>query len=733
MIFIACLSTPVSVVRAGNTVLTVNEAGVIAYYFIPPTSTFSVTNTDLNTLTIVAHVPPNENGVNLDSTLTFRAAGDARLVPGAYYTLGCDDDGSPRPYILAAVPNPYPTPTHFLVKEITYSADNQVTALDIVFGDFDTDEPAILVGEIMFNSSLPLVSRNHITSSLREFGTQGQPFVYQIRASGPQTHYSATNLPPGVTVDPSTGRLSGIPATAGTFNIGLSSTDSDGTAVATLVVTVEPPAVSIGTHRAFLFMSDPGDVVTQGITQLFNREDYVWSWFTYGDYGFRIDVLSPVDSKFRFLRFTMPGNQTLAPGHYNLSSVPSSTNGSMGLGVGAYSFDSASGSIDVREVCLDPVKGSLLHLRASFSIEDSFSPGSFVTGEIWLDSEVAITSPVFVTGIGGDPFQYQIVTNVTGPFSYATDNLPPGLTLDNATGLISGIPSGTGVYKIPITVTAASTTISDTLTLKLLPSEYLVNLSTRGRVDAGDSALIGGFIIDGPDLMRVALRSLGGSLLRYKLPVLIEPQTTFHTFWTNLPVIITNWTLGDQVDEINELGLETDYSTDDIYLTDGYPGPSTSVLEPFHYSDYGIALMEIYDVDPSSNSRLVNLSTRGFVGSGDYVMIGGFILGGKAGTGGKVGIFAKGPSLSAAGVSGVLGDPTLDLYDSNGTLLRSDDNWQDSQEEEIAATGIAPSDPRESGVVAQLPLGAYTAIVRGKDNTTGIGLVEIYDLSSGGL
>lgn len=108
-------------------------------------------------------------------------------------------------------------------------------------------------------------------------------------------------------------------------------------------------------------------------------------------------------------------------------------------------------------------------------------------------------------------------------------------------------------------------------------------------------------------------------------------------------------------------------------------------------------------------------------------MIGGFIIGGDAPT--KVIVRAIGPSLAAFGVTGVLGDPTMELHDSSGSLIFSNDNWRSDQEQEIIDTTIPPTDDKESAIVATLPPGAYTAIVRGANGTTGVALVEVYALS----
>lgn len=138
----------------------------------------------------------------------------------------------------------------------------------------------------------------------------------------------------------------------------------------------------------------------------------------------------------------------------------------------------------------------------------------------------------------------------------------------------------------------------------------------------------------------------------------------------------------------------------------------------------GIALVEVYDLDdPNGTTYLANISTRGFIQTADKVMIGGFIIGEGAELG-QVVVRAIGPSLS--GLPGTLPDPVLSLYDAEGTLLEENDNWQDSNGEAIAETGLAPTDAAESAILASLAPGPYTAVVRGQGDTTGIGLVEVY-------
>jgi hypothetical protein len=141
----------------------------------------------------------------------------------------------------------------------------------------------------------------------------------------------------------------------------------------------------------------------------------------------------------------------------------------------------------------------------------------------------------------------------------------------------------------------------------------------------------------------------------------------------------------------------------------------------------GIGLVELYDLSPVSNSQLANISTRGAVGTGDDVLVSGFIVGDVGSA--TVVVRALGPSLASGGVSGVLDDPILTIYDINGSTIAGNDNWQDNiNSPDVEKNGLAPTNPLESAIVLHLPAGAYTAVVSGAVDSNGIGLVEVYDL-----
>ena len=164
------------------------------------------------------------------------------------------------------------------------------------------------------------------------------------------------------------------------------------------------------------------------------------------------------------------------------------------------------------------------------------------------------------------------------------------------------------------------------------------------------------------------------------------------------------------------------------------PGNYTAIVSGVNDMT-GVALVEVYDLSPDTASILGNISSRAFVQTGDNVMIGGFIVQGTQTK--RVIIRAIGPELTQYGVPNALANPTLELHDSTGALIATNDNWRTTiiggiittnQVREITASGLAPADGRESAIIAELPAGNYTAILRGVNDTTGVALVEVYDL-----
>ena len=258
-------------------------------------------------------------------------------------------------------------------------------------------------------------------------------------------------------------------------------------------------------------------------------------------------------------------------------------------------------------------------------------------------------------------------------------------------------------------------------------STRLLNISTRMKVLTEDKVLIGGFIISGTGPKSVIIRGIGPSLAAFGLTgVLADPTLELHDSTGATTASNDDWK-DTQMAEIEATGLAPTDDLESAIVMSLDPGAYTAVLAGSN-GVTGVGLVEAYDLDLTTGSKLANISTRGFVDTGDNVMIGGIIIGPSDSGDAKVLIRAIGPSLTAFGVTDALQDPVLELHDGQGDILTTNDDWKDSQESEIEATGLAPTDDRESAILQTLAPGGYTAIVSGKDNTTGVGLVEAYHL-----
>jgi hypothetical protein len=294
--------------------------------------------------------------------------------------------------------------------------------------------------------------------------------------------------------------------------------------------------------------------------------------------------------------------------------------------------------------------------------------------------------------------------------------------------------TGDGVGSFAISFSGNSVTLSD-FRISPPPPSQLLNISTRMRVLTGEQVLIAGFIITGSDPKDVIIRGIGPSLSQFFAGVLADP--TLDLFQGNtLLESNDNWKVrsdgSSQQATVAATGIPPSNDLESAIVRTLQPGAYTAILRG-KGDTTGIGVVEAYDLNQTANSKFGNIATRGFVDTNDNVMIGGLIVGPANTASTKVVVSAIGPSLTNFGIAGALQDPTLELHDSSGTTLAANDNWKtrpdgSSQEAEVAATGLQPSDDRESALVQTLPPGNYTAVVRGKNNTTGIALVEVYNL-----
>jgi hypothetical protein len=275
------------------------------------------------------------------------------------------------------------------------------------------------------------------------------------------------------------------------------------------------------------------------------------------------------------------------------------------------------------------------------------------------------------------------------------------------------------------------------------PAPYLGNLSTRASVQTTDNPMIGGLIIEGSQPKRVILRAIGPELSQYGVPnAMANPTMELHDHNGALIASNNDWQTtiiggiitASQVQDIQNSGHAPRDARESAIIADLPPGNYTAIVRGLN-NTMGVALVEAYDLSPGVNSILGNISTRSLVQTGNDVMIGGFIVEGSEPK--SVILRAIGPELSQYGVPNPMADPTLELHDGPGALIASNNDWQhtiiggiitQSQVQAIQNSGHAPTNASESAIIANLPPGNYTAIVRGVNNTTGVALVEVYDL-----
>src|SRR5436190_254507 len=303
---------------------------------------------------------------------------------------------------------------------------------------------------------------------------------------------------------------------------------------------------------------------------------------------------------------------------------------------------------------------------------------------------------MFNSGINGPPFTFSFTFPNTGTFPYfCIPHAEMGMT---GRVIVTGAPTTPSIFG---------------------------NISTRLRVETGENVLIGGFIVTGPAPKRVVVRAIGPS--HPVAGTLADPGLELHNSSGALIASNDNWRSTQEAEIIATTIPPGDNLESAIVATLPANGSAYTAIVHGTNNGTGIGVVEAYDLDGTADSRLANISTRGFVQTGDNALIGGLIVLGQNPL--RVIVRAIGPSLS---VAGPLGDPSLSLFNANGTLVRANDNWRSTQEAEIIATGVPPSNNLEAALIEMLPANGagYTAIVRGVNDTSGVALVEVYGLTN---
>jgi hypothetical protein len=339
----------------------------------------------------------------------------------------------------------------------------------------------------------------------------------------------------------------------------------------------------------------------------------------------------------------------------------------------------------------------------------------------------------------GNPTSYQWELNGT-PIAGAT----------GATEIVYPTAANEGTYSVVVTNSAGSDS-ANAGTLSVNTDAWIVNLSSRAYAETGANELIAGFVTTGPDKKTVLIRGAGPSLGVAPFNItdaLMDPQLTLVPSGATAPIAVANgWapSLASAFAQVGAFSFATG-SHDDALLETLTPGGYTAQVTSATTNN-GVALAEIYDADGlAPTDRLINISARAFVGTGGNILIGGFVIGGN--TPQTVILRADGPTLGSApfNLAGTLANTTLTLYAQDGAVIATNSGWGNAPTLGASATGgivIQPltaalsakvggfalaTDSGDSGIVATLPPGPYTAEVSGTNGTTGIALVEIYEV-----
>ncbi|HEV2842561.1 MAG TPA: hypothetical protein VGW39_14655 [Chthoniobacterales bacterium] len=389
-----------------------------------------------------------------------------------------------------------------------------------------------------------------------------------------------------------------------------------------------------------------------------------------------------------------------------------------------------------------PLPNGHLFVASAYSVDEITTSGALVRhipltgGQFFTDIRGIEYNPatniLFVTHLGSSSFSFKImrINATTGALlSSATFIYADDLFLDSSGKLLVGSRTEDPTFYSQDLVPGNSLNGGQQMFVTQYAPVHALNISTRMRVETGNNVLIGGFIITGTAPKTVAVRGIGPSLIPFGISdALTDPTLELRDSDGALVRQNDNWQDDPpQASQLTNLGLALQHPNESGIVESLSPSAYTAILAG-NNGGSGVGLVEIYDTNPTADSHLANISTRGLVQAGNNVMIGGFILGGANNT--NVAVRGIGPSLAPIVADPVLGDPTLELHDGNGALLISNDDWQDdpAQAAQLSTHGLALQDANESGIFASLPPGAFTAILAGNNGGAGIGLVEIYNV-----
>lgn len=386
-----------------------------------------------------------------------------------------------------------------------------------------------------------------------------------------------------------------------------------------------------------------------------------------------------------------------------------------------------------------------------YSVEVSNPNGrvTSATAKLAVSSGAGIPAPTITSfptsfsAVRNSPVSLTVVASGSGlTYQWFKDGVPLTGAVSSVLNLSSFSTGDVGDYKVVVSNSGGSVS-SAVAHVALKTSLRLANLSARGYSGAGDAVFIAGFIVQGSGTKRLLLRAWGPTLKAFGVGAsLSDPVLELHDLSTSKLIAGNDdWREAGNADDIAAATATANLypfanNAHDAALLVTLPaGGYTAIIRAKDGQAGGVVLGELQELDGSEDALLVNLSVRAWVGTGESILIPGVIV---AGTGTKrILVRAVGPTLSTFGVTGTLADPEISLVGSaTGQTLATNDNWAEtaqSRSDVLSATGEAgafalPEGSRDAALVATVPAGGYTVLARGKNDSTGVILVEIYGL-----